>query len=103
MHNEFNSYRIYYQTTPRYNWQARVYLYNDREFAGAIYFMKDGNCLPGNTVHSGCPRLHFHASKFNDIMNMMRHESPLYISLVPENGIGTLSTTDEPIGEEEDE
>ena len=29
----------------------------------------------------------------DEIMNIRRHEKPLYICLVPSNGIGTISTT----------
>ena len=54
-----------------------------------------------NVESSGQPKLHFPASKFEEIMNILRHEEPLYISLVSSNGIGTISTSIEPIGEDE--
>ena len=68
---------------------------------GSIYFMKDGVDIPANVEVSGNARLYFPASKFEEIMNVLRHEEPLYIALVPSNGIGTISTSSEPIGEEE--
>ena len=103
MTNEFDSYRLYYQSAPQYSWQSRIYLYNDGSYVGSIFFMKEGVDLPANIDVGGHPRLHFPASKFEEIMNVLRHEEPLYITLVTSNGIGTISTSNEPIGEEEND
>lgn len=103
MTNEFNSYRLYYHSTPRYSWQSRLYFYKDGTYVGCVFFMKEDESIPTNIEVSGHPRLHFPASKFEEIMNMLRHESPLYLTLVTSNGIGTISTSNEPIGEEEND
>jgi len=101
MTNEFDTYRLYYHSAPQYQWRSRLYLYNNGVFVGSIFFMKDGVNVPANVEIAGNPRLHFPAGKFAEIMNVLRHEEPLYITLVPSNGIGTISTSNEPIGEEE--
>ena len=103
MTSEFDSYRLYYHSAPQYNWQSRLYLYNNGAYVGSIYFMKDDVSIPANDVVGDHPRLYFPAGKFEEIMNVLRHEKPLYISLVPSNGIGTISTSSEPIGEEEND
>jgi len=102
MTNEFNSYRLYYHSAPQYNWQSRLYLYNGGTYVGSVFFMKEGVNIPANAEVSGKPRLNFPASKFDEIMKVLWHEKPLYITLVPSNGIGTISSSSEPIGEEED-
>lgn len=101
MMSEFDSYRLYYHSAPQYQWQSRLYLYNRGAFVGSIFFIKEGVRMPANIEISGHPRLNFPASKFEEIMNILRHEEPLYIALVPSNGIGTISTSNEPVGEEE--
>jgi len=101
MTNEFDAYRLYYHSAPQYQWQSRLYLYNNGAFVGSIFFMKDGVNIPANIEISGKPRLHFPAGKFEEIMNVFRYEEPLFITLVPSNGIGTICTSNEPIGEEE--
>ena len=101
MTNEFDAYRLYYNSAPQYHWQSRLYLYNGGAYIGSVFFMKDGVNIPENIEISGRPRLHFPAVKFEEIMNILRHEKPLYITLVPSNGIGTISTSNEPVGEEE--
>ena len=101
MTTEFDSYRLYYHSAPQYQWQSRLYLYNNGAFVGSIFFMKDGVSIPDNIEVGGHPRLHFPAGQFEEIMNVLRHDKPLYIGLVPSNRIGTISTSNEPIGEEE--
>lgn len=103
MTRKFNSYRLYYHSAPQYNWQSRLYLYNDGVFIGSIFFMKEGQNIPANIEIAGKPRLYFPSGKYGEIMDMLRHESPLYFTLVTSNGIGTISTSDEPIGEEEND
>jgi len=65
--------------------------------------MKEDENIPANTEISQIPRLHFPSRKFEEIMNVLRHEDPLFITLIPSNGIGTISTSNEPIGEEEND
>ena len=103
MTNEFNSYRLYYQSAPQYSWQSRLYLYNDGAYVGSVFFIKEGLNIPANVDAGGKPRIYFPSGKFEEIMNVLRHEDPLYISLVETNGIGTISTSNEPIGEEEND
>ena len=68
-----------------------------------MFFMKDDVDIPANVEISEHPRLYFPALKFEEIMDVLRHEAPLYITLVTSNGIGTISTSSEPIGEEEND
>ena len=63
----------------------------------------EGYNIPGNLEVGGRPKLHFPTSKFVEIMDILRHEEPLFITVVPSNGIGTISTSNEPIGEEEND
>jgi hypothetical protein len=102
-HSEFKTYRLYYQPAPQYWWTSRIYLYNNGQIVGSLFFVKDGVSIPANSDPYGYPRLHFKEDKFEEIINILRHEEPLYITLNTSNGIGTISTSMEPIGEEEDD
>ena len=103
MTNQFDTYRIYYQSTPRYYWQSRVYLYKGSEYVGRIMFIKEERPIPENKLVGGKSVLNFPTSRFEEIMGILRYEKPLYITLNESNGIGTISTSDEPVGEEEGE
>ncbi len=102
MATEFDTYRIYYQSAPQYSWQSRVYLYNNSSYVGRIMFMKPGIDLPANSEQHDRHVIHFPTSEFENIMEILRNEKPLYIHVVDSNGIGTISTSSEPVGEEED-
>jgi len=75
----------------------------DGAYVGSIFFMKEGENLSANIEIAGHARLHFPSSKFEEIMNILRHEEPLFLGLVSSNGIGTISTSNEPIGDEEND
>lgn len=45
--------------------------------------------------------LHYHISRFNDIINILRYEKPLYIYIETDNWGRGILTDPEGIGEEE--
>jgi len=97
--NEFDSYRIYYHTAPQYNWQVMLDLYKGTGFVGRALFMKRGQPLPANVMQGGKPLLHYSVDDFHNVLLILALDKPLYISLVPSNGIGAISTSGESIGE----
>ena len=106
----FNNYQLQYHTNgytlsgSRVEYFSKSYatlgLFNNAELAGIIYFW-DEMPVKANSVYSGSPVLNFHINQFNDIMNIIRYEKPLYLHLNTENWYGYISTTAEPIGEQE--
>lgn len=98
---QFNLYRVYYYSAPQYSWDVRVDLYKDGTPVGTLLFMKAGQPLPANSSSGSIVRLHYSISHFPSIMTMLREEKPLYVSLNAANGIGAVSTSSEPVGEEE--
>ena len=98
---EFNLYRVYYYSAPQYSWDVRIDLYMSGAAVGTLLFMKTGQPIPANTISGGIPRLHYSIGHFPAMMSMLREEKPLFVNLNENNGIGTVSTTDEPVGEQE--
>jgi hypothetical protein len=98
---EFNLYRVYYYSAPQYNWTARIDLYMSAANVGTLLFMKEGQSIPLNVITSGVPRLHYSVRDFPAMALMLREEKPLFVNLNETNGIGTISTSDEPVGEQE--
>ena len=102
VYKQFDSYRVYYQSAPQYYWQSRIYLYLGNANAGAMFFIKEGKPIPANSADgNGNPVINLPASSFHEIMALLWHEKPLFISLNTANGIGTVSTSNEPIGDED--
>ena len=99
MATEFNTYAIYYHSAPQYDWQSQVVLYKDSKWVGKLLFIKDGKPLPANFERNGEPVLHFPESQFQELIEILRHERPLFIQYVPANGVGVISTSREAIGD----
>ena len=66
---------------------------------GILRFIKDDVPLPAN-IPGSAPTVHFPISQFNDVITTLRYEKPLQFNLSPQ-GIATVGTGREPIGEEE--
>ncbi len=71
-------------------------------YVGRIVFFKDESTIPDNANYSSGPSIHYPLSRFNDVINILRQEKPLYLFLNLNNKIGIVATSDrEPVGEEE--
>ena len=98
---EFNIYRVYYYSAPQYSWAVRIDLYMSAAYVGTLLFMKEGQSIPANTIVNGAPQLHYSMRDFPAMIQMIREEKPLFVNLNEANGIGSVSTSDEPVGEQE--
>jgi hypothetical protein len=101
---EIESYRIFYWSNTSPGPEAEINLKGTSGASvGVIKFYQTipANCnkLIGNLIH-----LCYHISRFNDIINILRYEKPLFIFINDQNfdgGIWTKEGTYEPVGEEE--
>jgi hypothetical protein len=68
-----------------------------------IYFYPDGDSIPSNTVNSsGMIQLYYEIKRFNDIITILRYETPLTLWVDPVTGGGGLiSGASELIGQQE--
>ena len=98
---EFNSYRIYYYSGG--NNFPMIQCFDGSSYVGALVFDKDGGSFPSNTVTSnGILYLRYTLSQFNDVIEILRYEKPLYLRLSTPSLVGYLATEEaEPVGEEE--
>jgi len=96
---DFDSYKIWYNSGHPY--EAHIYVYKAGKYVGRIVFFKDGAAIPPNAGYPE-PSIHYPLSRFNDVVNILRQEKPLYLFLNLDNKIGHLATSElEPAGEEE--
>jgi hypothetical protein len=103
---QFDSYKIWYYSA--FSYEALIYCYSSGKFVGRMVFFNDNETIPQNGImnpfgpSSDEPTIHFSISKFNDIINILRFEKPLYLFLNTTNWIGILATDNlEPTGEQE--
>ncbi len=99
---EFDRYVLRYNTAEK-DLVANIECYSRQMFAGRILFISvNTQDIPPNKASGNkYPFLFFYASQFNDIINILRYEKPLYLMLNTDTLNGYLSTSLEEIGEQE--
>jgi hypothetical protein len=97
---EFDGYRLWYYSNGALF--ALVDCYKETVLVGRISFFKEGDTVPPNVNLLNEPSIHFAASRFNDVMTILKQKKPLYLFLNPETLAGTVANTHfEWTGEEE--
>ena len=105
--NSFDSYQLFLNTEP-FAYKAEINLFSAGVFAGRIVFHADGNTSitnqefqPGGTTYK-VPMLAYPLSRMVEIMNFLRYEKPLFISLDTVSNRAYLATKErEAVGEQE--
>ena len=81
----------------------RIWLKNGGKFIGQLIFRPNGAALPPDSMSSGQANLNYHLDDFQNTLDLLRNEKPMYLLFVGsgggnENGI---KTTQEVVGEGE--
>jgi hypothetical protein len=102
----FDHYNITYYSG--YHYEALIDLFmgspfiDTPAFVGRIAFVQDGAPIPPNDEYFGAPRLYYPLRRFNDVINILREEKPLWLYLNLDHKVGFIATARrEPVGEEE--
>ena len=103
---EFTSYVVYYISGSSVNigmpQDAEIDCFTAKnKRAGIIYFYPDNVKLPSNRDTVNGIYLYFRASRFADVMTMLKEEKPLYLNLETTKKHGYVGTSIEPVGEQE--
>ena len=98
---EFDRYYIYYMTGG--SEVPTIDCYDGTALVGKLIFHSEEGALPANLVTArGVIYLRYRLSQFGDVIEILRHEKPLYLRLTTPSLIGYLATREgEPVGEEE--
>jgi hypothetical protein len=100
----FNKYRVHYQTGSGTNRHfALIQCFDGNTVVGQLIFLDSPAALPSpraNASAAGPLNIFFSIERFSSVVDLLRNEGPLEISVDGE--IGTLRTaTAEPVGEGE--
>lgn len=79
----------------------RIWLKNGGKYIGQLIFKPDGSSLPADSTSDGQVNLYYHLEDFENAIDLLRNEKPMYLLFngpTSENGI---KTTAEPTGEGE--
>jgi hypothetical protein len=99
MHSsEIDSYIIYHEERAGGEEKMVITCFNEEKTVGFISF-HDGEVPKPEILPQGVMKLTFHYSRIREIMDTIRFEKPLYISVIGDKSV--LSTVREPVGEQE--
>jgi hypothetical protein len=93
---QFDKYHLFYAT----GGNVGIYCSYGGKNVGDIRFVKENDTIPKGSVANDNLTIYFSLARFNDIINILRYEKPLYLYLY-ESGSGGVSTSIEPAGEQE--
>ena len=99
MATSFQTYTLHYQSGG--SSEALIDLFNGRVLVGVLTFHKDGTNLPANVLQEGGVHdVHYHISRFRDVLQILQYEKPLHIRI--SDGVANLMAAGfEPVGEQE--
>ena len=96
----FNRYMLFYFAGGEHS--ALVQCFEEEEYRGRILFYPDERDMPPCGIFAGAPSLHYSLRQYQDVIDFIRYEKPLHLTLDPDSGKGYLATSNfEPIGEQE--
>ena len=96
--SEFDNYIIYHEQKKGDSEKAVITCFMGERTVGYINFY-DGGVPDPEVLPNGVLKICFHHSRISEIVNTIRYEKPLYISIYEDKGV--LSTVREPVGEQE--
>ena len=102
---EIDSYEVYHYNFEEISERDATCLImcnKDKKNVGWLKFIREGATIPSSFESvSGTLVLFFPENQLTNMIETLRHEKPLYLWFVYASRSGWLSTSDEPIGEEE--
>ena len=96
--SEFDSYIIYHEEKPMGKEKAVITCFLEGHTVGFITFY-DGDIPRPEILPHGVMKLSFHYKRIGEILETIRFEKPLFISVIDDKSV--LSTVREPVGEQE--
>ena len=75
----------------------RIWLKTGGKFIGQLFFMPNGAVLPSDTKTS----LYYHLDDFQNAIDVLRNEEPVYLLYSGKNAENGIKTTPETVGEAE--
>ena len=106
---EIKGYEVNYygggKNTKNYKFKAILGLrgHGDQLLGGA-YFHRDASTMPDSDEKNSSDyiSLHYEASDFHPVLDLLRNEKPCYLRYIDEWNIASITTAIEPVGEGEE-
>ena len=83
------------------DYQCRVNIYTDEGYRLYILFRADGASLPPNNYTGETGVAHEHASRYSSYVDLLRNESPVWVTFNTDAKSFVVYAANEPVGEGE--
>ena len=98
--HKIDAYKIWYYGKNQH--RVQIQIYQDAEYVGSLDF-REGESQSNEVIDGKFVRMGFHKSDYQNIVDLLRNESPLFIWMNETNLIGGIATDElEPVGEGEE-
>ncbi len=91
---KIDAYHVMYSAN---RYAPRIWLKGGGEWIGQLVFKPNGTTLPADTESS----LYYHLDDFQNAIDLLRNESPMYLLYTGNGGENGIKTIDEDVGEGE--
>lgn len=97
---QIDEYEIMYSAN---QFAPRIWLKNGGKYIGQLIFKPNGSSLPPDTSSGSQVNLYYHLDDFQNAIDMLRNEKPLYLLFSGSGGSNEngIKTTQEAVGEGE--
>jgi hypothetical protein len=100
--HQIDVYRVYhYPHGNTKGYTALINCFQANTHRASLFFYRDGVTPQPSIASSGVIYLHFTEARFNEVIATMREEKPIFVSYNELGGSAYLSTSVEPVGEDE--
>jgi hypothetical protein len=95
---KIDEYRVMYSANM---FPPRIGLMSAGNWIGQLIFYPNGKTLPGDSMVGTQVNLYYHLDDFQNIIDLLRNEKPVYLSWMGAGGENGIDTALEAVGEEE--
>jgi len=95
---EIDDYEVMYSAN---KYPPRIWLKNKGKYIGQLIFKPKGAVLPPDKVNPGDDWLYYHLDDFQNVLDLLRNEMPVFLSVGGAGAENGIRTNEEPVGEGE--
>jgi len=95
---KIDEYEVMYSSN---KFPPRIWLKSAGKFIGQLIFKPNGSVLPADNSQVSGTNIHYHLEDFQNIIDLLRNEKPMYLLWVGATSENGVKTTAELVGEKD--
>ena len=95
---KIDAYEVMYSSN---TFVPRIWLKAGGRYIGQLIFKPNGSVLPSDSQGGGQTNLYYHLDDYQNAVDLLRNEAPMYLLYSAPSGENGIKTTEEVVGEGE--